>query len=904
MADNNYKIQLGVSLDTSGLREDINKIDDKYKVKLGVDLKVNDIRDRIIQYNKNTNNAKLKLGVKLDTDDLKKQINQLNLGTNSGDKGVAIPVNTESLESSFREVKNIISDIKNSIGTLDSSGDMKSLLSSINQISTALDKASNQFSELNAELKALSSKDFSINVGINTGGSNPVARNAAYGNKVRNETLPQLKQQAEALENYLKQYYKVADGFNAAQKLLQGTNAGNGKANLYDLLPKMLDSTGSLSSQMTAWKEYIGLMKEAANIKGIDISGVLSQFSRQSDELVKDAQDVQTGAKEMQDAFKGLFGGSNIDADGLTTQLNSIVADLSEIKTVIQGLSSGISLDGLTASFNRLSESIELLVKNCTTAKQAINDSIGSGLGGSTGGTDSGVKNLNNDLKQATVTAENTADAIDGMRDAMSGMKFNTASIDAVTKDLEEMNIVIEKVTAREKNGVLQVTVKGINEAKEAVTVIKQLDDVAGFNTISTQISKPFKEGAEAARQLKKEIDAVGKIKDNFNVGTYDNQLSQIENSFNQLSIANKELQDSFDATKNAYRELELAMGDTGDEVVDRERLVQAEERYAEALKKTTNLIRIQAREENAEAAANKLAQDKESLKSGTLNWMKQNTRAARDYGDELKKLIGLIDKVDDAGLKEVKRNILNVQKSAQVMGKTGLTTFDKLKSKVKEYASYISAAELFMYAEQALSSMFEQVKLIDSAMTELKKVTNETDTTYKEFLTNAATRSREIGTTIDGLVKSTADFARLGYDFADAQGLAEVANIYAVVGDEIDSVETATESLISTMAAFKDQANGMSNSDFAMSIVDKFNEIGNNFAISSGGIGEALERSASSLDAANNTIDESIALITAANTVVQDPEQVGRLMPTIKVAISVKGWRQLRPSKDFLYNY
>jgi hypothetical protein len=102
-------------------------------------------------------------------------------------------------------------------------------------------------------------------------------------------------------------------------------------------------------------------------------------------------------------------------------------------------------------------------------------------------------------------------------------------------------------------------------------------------------------------------------------------------------------------------------------------------------------------------------------------------------------------------------------------------------------------------------------------------------------------------------------------------------------------------------MAAFKDEMNGMSNSDFAMSIVDKFNEIGNNFAISSGGIGEALERSASSLMAANNTIDESIALITAANTVVQDPAQVGRLMPTIKVAISVKLLRWTRPRKDFV---
>ena len=61
------------------------------------------------------------------------------------------------------------------------------------------------------------------------------------------------------------------------------------------------------------------------------------------------------------------------------------------------------------------------------------------------------------------------------------------------------------------------------------------------------------------------------------------------------------------------------------------------------------------------------------------------------------------------------------------------------------------------------------------------------------------------------------------------------------------------------------------------MSIVDKFNNVGNNYAISSKGVGDALLRSAAAMRAANNTLDETIALATAANTIVQDPEKVGR---------------------------
>ena len=63
--------------------------------------------------------------------------------------------------------------------------------------------------------------------------------------------------------------------------------------------------------------------------------------------------------------------------------------------------------------------------------------------------------------------------------------------------------------------------------------------------------------------------------------------------------------------------------------------------------------------------------------------------------------------------------------------------------------------------------------------------------------------------------------------------------------------------------------------------LADK-SEKSNNFAISSSGIGEALQRSASALATAGNSIEESIGLIVAANDVVQNPESVGTAMKTL----------------------
>lgn len=354
-------------------------------------------------------------------------------------------------------------------------------------------------------------------------------------------------------------------------------------------------------------------------------------------------------------------------------------------------------------------------------------------------------------------------------------------------------------------------------------------------------------------------------ITDNLNLGTFDNQVSGVVSSFEKLG--NKTLE-----TRTAIGNLRSALTDmrTASQNGDINGLIEANDRYLRILKDVRNQIAINKRAEQDAFGAEILENKKAGLLAETKQWLKENSAAAAQFGGRIKEVqIALSNCRTDAQFQKIGSDFATIKKEAKEAGVATQTFGDKIKTQFSKYSAYFSVASMFMYATQGLKNMYQQVVAIDTAMTELKKVTDESDDSYNKFLSNSATRAKEIGTTIDGLVTSTADFARLGYDFESAQGLAEVANIYAVVGDEVDGVEGATESLISTMAAFKGEMDGMSDSDFAMDIIDKFNEIGNNFAISSGGIGEALERSASSLYAANNTLDESIALITAANTVV-----------------------------------
>lgn len=299
----------------------------------------------------------------------------------------------------------------------------------------------------------------------------------------------------------------------------------------------------------------------------------------------------------------------------------------------------------------------------------------------------------------------------------------------------------------------------------------------------------------------------------------------------------------------------------------------------------------INAKAKDTAASLTKVAAPVSALKVQTLDnkmatWLEKNSRAAKDFGGSIEALrnklstLNATGQLTEAELNDIQREFKEVQQSAIAAGKTGMAFGTSIKGAFQSIARYVGVSTIIYQSIAALKEMFNNVVSIDTEMTELKKVTNETAASYAKFLSNSGAVAKEIGSTVTGIISSTADFARLGYGFEDSQELAKVANIYAVVGDEVESVDVATQSIISTLAAYKDEITD------TMQIVDKFNEVGNNFAISSGGIGDALQRSASSLAAANNSLDQSIALITAANTVVQDPDSVGTAFKTISMRI------------------
>ena len=274
------------------------------------------------------------------------------------------------------------------------------------------------------------------------------------------------------------------------------------------------------------------------------------------------------------------------------------------------------------------------------------------------------------------------------------------------------------------------------------------------------------------------------------------------------------------------------------------------------------------------------------TLESQINRYILSNSKAYKVYGDDLNAMLLTLGNIKSGSdttthLDEIKTKFLEIQNEAKKAGVSGNTFFNTLQKGWEKFGGWSLVTRSMMTTYKVIKDMILAVKDLDSAMTELRKVTDLTEQSYKNFVNTAARMSQNVGATLSDTINATADFARLGYDIVDSSALAEAALVYKNVGDGIDDISEASESLISTIKAFEQFGVSAEN---AMDIVDKFNEVGNNFAISSEGIGVALQKSASSLASANNNLEESIAMITAMNSVIQNPEVVGTALKTVSM--------------------
>lgn len=280
----------------------------------------------------------------------------------------------------------------------------------------------------------------------------------------------------------------------------------------------------------------------------------------------------------------------------------------------------------------------------------------------------------------------------------------------------------------------------------------------------------------------------------------------------------------------------------------------------------------------------NQLSVQAANLSSKINLFISQNTKLSENAKQKLRELANQAEQAKS----KMELNSINTQFSTftnklKEADKLGTSIFSKLATNAKKFTSWFGMTTVIMRTISLIRNMINNVKELDTAMTNLKKVTDETDQTYKNFFESAGKSAQELHADMTNLIDATAEFAKLGYNIGQAEELAKIATVYKNVG-ELESIEDATSSIVSTIKAFKEYTNEV---EAATKAVDAFNAVGNTEAVSSADLGEILRRSASAMASVGSTMNETIAIGTAANTIVQDSAMIGTSLKTMALRLT-----------------
>lgn len=310
---------------------------------------------------------------------------------------------------------------------------------------------------------------------------------------------------------------------------------------------------------------------------------------------------------------------------------------------------------------------------------------------------------------------------------------------------------------------------------------------------------------------------------------------------------------------------------------------------------KGAGVVAITTATKKAKSETSALNAELTKLRSSTLSnniqtWMNKNAEAGKKFETQLRSIQkGLADKAMDGGnLKLATAQFRNIQSEAS---KTGLT----LKTLHSAYVNLGSATKNFMLQMVGLGSAYQigmrlistvkqgvsTVVDLDTALVDLRKTAKMSGSELADFYKDANTEAKNLGVTTKEIIEQAAAWSRLGYSTAnEVKTMSRLSSQFAQISPGM-SVQEAQESLVSTMKAF-----GFETDDVLDGIMSKVNILGNSFALSNKDLADALQVSSSSMKAANNSFEQTLALITAGTEITQDASRVGNGLRTISMRI------------------
>lgn len=619
------------------------------------------------------------------------------------------------------------------------------------------------------------------------------------------------------------------------------TNSVVKKAN--DTFKKIRNQEARINTRIGSGEEYRANIKEIEKtIQSINKMSInpnvnterLEEAYRYLDQLVK--------RKNRADA-------NGIDIfDGIdTTAARNFAIDLEKVDHAIADIQAHGKDLGITNSLkNELAEAknIAKQIKNLntelySTKSHAIGKDVGTAV-----------------FQQASKNIESLEQRIASLKNSLSN-NFNSNITNQLFTDIgaqeEKLKRNLDmKISADIDSNVKQELKQIESETAKAVTnaenELKRLNNVQiNFDSISTATNK-------AVAQIEK-----------LGANASDNLL-QIRTDLLTLQTAMKAALDAGDVSKAA---------DIYDELSDK-------------IKQATSAASNMQSEMNLKNINSELDRMRQKAKATIELWRKQNSAAEGMFGKDMD---NYLSRLNVASTKDEIRNVSTefgtMQKQAKIAGVAQMNMWDSIKTKAKEYASYLSVASIAYSGMSIFRDMAQNVLEVDTAMTGLYRVTDLTQAQYDQLYSNMTSSAQKYGATLTDIINATSDWTRAGFDADTSNKLAEVTTMYQHIAD-LD-YDTASENLLTAYNGFKDSLSMQFGDDVVGAVgyvTDVLNELDNKYSVTAAGLGEALQRSASAMQLAGNTFQETAAMSTGMTEIIQDPEKSGQALKILSLRL------------------
>ena len=443
-------------------------------------------------------------------------------------------------------------------------------------------------------------------------------------------------------------------------------------------------------------------------------------------------------------------------------------------------------------------------------------------------------------------------------------------------------------------------------DSSEFVTITKKLTDVENTGASVTQTFKSAQDaidnfGKSASNSAERTSVALKSVKSNIkevtdeseklanaqkeqnvnaNLNKYDKQLDSYNGKvdkyqatiarFNNGGWTSDEYLDNVQAVKDAVKKYEDLLnnirakgGITSEE--DIQNLKEYESEIKNTIATVTNMSA-------AEKGYNFVSGQKELDKIHKL--LNENSKMSSEAKAKIKAYYTEIESGNPSmSLDRIHGEIMKIYNAEVEAGRAGRSFFDTLKnSGFHQLAAQMSGMFGFYDVINGIKQVASTIRELDTAYTEMRKVSDESAQSLKNFQKESFSTADSVGTTALAMQDATATWMRLGESLDDAKESAKDATVLLNVS-EFDNIDEATDSLVAMSQAYKELDK--------MEIIDVLDKIGNEYSISTDQLSTALKDSAAVLKTQGNDLAESVALITAGNAITQDASKTaGETLP------------------------